>query len=141
MKMTEALKMPGAKALLLSFFCYSAVETTAGLWASNYLTLHWGLDEVTAASWASFFYFGMTAGRAASGFITMRLDDTGMIRLGQSVLLIGIALLFLPVSEYTAMAGLVMVGLGCAPIDPSIIHSTPVHLRARRARRPTISRL
>ena len=104
--------MPGAKALLLSFFCYSAVETTAGLWASSYLTLHWGLDEVTAASWASFFYFGMTAGRAASGFITMRLDDTGMIRLGQSVLLIGIALLFLPVSEYTAMAGLVMVGLG-----------------------------
>ena len=132
-KMTELLKMPGAKALLLSFFCYSAVETTAGLWASSYLTLHWGLDEVTAASWASFFYFGMTAGRAASGFITMRLDDTGMIRLGQSVLLIGIALLFLPVSEYTAMAGLILVGLGCAPIYPSIIHSTPAHFGAARS--------
>lgn len=124
------LRLPGAKGILLSFLCYSAVETTSGLWASSYLVLHWGVGEELAASFASLFYIGMTVGRALSGFITMKLNDTNMIRLGQGVLLIGIILLFVPAGQTAALAGLILIGLGCAPIYPSIIHSTPEHFGA-----------
>ena len=129
----ELIALPGAKAMLLSFLCYQAVEATTGLWASSYLALHWGVDEAAAARFASFFYIGITAGRAASGFITMKLSDDGMIRLGQGVMLLGLALLLLPLGEALALAGLVLTGLGCAPIYPSIIHSTPEHFGAGRS--------
>ena len=126
------IKTPGAKSIMLAFFCYSAIENTSGLWASSFLVLHHGISEELAARFASLFYIGITAGRALCGFITAKLSDTSMIRLGQGVLLLGAALLIVPVDE-AALAGLVLIGLGCAPIYPSIIHSTPEHFGASRS--------
>ena len=121
----EALQLPGAKAILLSFFCYCAVETTTGLWASSYLTLARNVDAVSAASWASLFYFGITVGRLICGFITDRLGDRKMVRCGQIVAVSGIVLVLLPLDSVFALVGLVMIGMGCAPIYPSLIHETP----------------
>ncbi len=118
---------------MLTFFCYCAVEQTAGLWASSYLVLHWEVGSGTAANFASMFYIGITAGRALGGFLTMKLNDKQMIRLGQAVIMIGIMLLLLPIGKGTALMGLIAVGLGCAPIYPSIIHSTPEHFGADRS--------
>ena len=126
------IRTPGAKSIMLAFFCYSAIENTSGLWASSFLVLHHGISEELAARFASLFYIGITAGRALCGFITAKLSDTSMIRLGQGVLLLGAALLIVPVDE-AALAGLVLIGLGCAPIYPSIIHSTPEHFGASRS--------
>ena len=126
------IRTPGAKSIMLAFFCYSAIENTSGLWASSFLVLHHGISEELAARFASLFYIGITAGRALCGFITAKLSDTSMIRLGQGVLLLGAALLIVPVNE-AALAGLVLIGLGCAPIYPSIIHSTPEHFGASRS--------
>ena len=81
----------------------------------------------TAAGYASLFYVGITVGRAASGFITMELNDNQMIRLGQSIALIGIVLMCLPLGHQVALVGLIVVGLGCAPIYPCVIHSTPTN--------------
>ncbi len=131
--LAQLVKLPGAKALMLAFLCYSAVETTTGLWASSYLVLCRGVDEVRAASWASLYYIGITAGRAVRGFVTMRLGDTAMICLGQGVTLLGIVLLMLPLGQYAALAGLILIGLGCAPVYPSIIHSTPEHFGSARS--------
>lgn len=121
----EILSIPGAKAIFIMFFCYCALEQTAGLWASSFLALYHKLDVETAASFAGLFYIGITVGRAISGFITMKLNDTKMIRLGQIIIALGVLLLLLPFGKYTALAGLLTVGLGCAPIYPCIIHSTP----------------
>ena len=126
------IRTPGAKSIMLAFFCYSAIENASGLWASSFLVLHHGISEELAARFASLFYIGITAGRALCGFITAKLSDTSMIRLGQGVLLLGAALLIVPVDE-AALAGLVLIGLGCAPIYPSIIHSTPEHFGASRS--------
>lgn len=126
------IRTPGAKSIMLAFFCYSAIENTSGLWASSFLVLHHGISEELAARFASLFYIGITAGRALCGFITAKLSDTSMIRLGHGVLLLGAALLIVPVDE-AALAGLVLIGLGCAPIYPSIIHSTPEHFGASRS--------
>ena len=129
----RVFRLPGAKEVMLCFFCYCALETTAGLWASSYLTLTRGVAADTAASFASLFYIGITAGRAACGFLTLKLSDTQMIRLGQGVLAVGVAALLVPGPQLLALAGLVLVGVGCAPIYPSIIHATPDHFGADRS--------
>ena len=133
LSLRQVFALPGAREMMLCFFCYCALETTAGLWASSYLTLSRGVAAETAASFASLFYFGITAGRAACGFITMKFNDTQMIRMGQIILAVGVAALLIPGPQALALAGLVLVGLGCAPIYPSIIHSTPDHFGADKS--------
>lgn len=127
LNLKEIMRIPGAKEVLIAFFCYCALEQTAGLWASTYLVRHMGLTEETAARLASLFYIGITAGRFVSGFLTFKLNDTNMIRLGEGIIVAAIAVMVLPLGNTAAMAGLVLVGIGCAPIYPCVIHSTPVH--------------
>lgn len=122
----------GVKEVMVCFFCYCAVEATAGLWASSYLNLWKGIPAETAAFYGSLFYIGITAGRAISGFVTMRFNDTQMVRMGQALIGIGILVVLLP-PESCSLAGLVVIGLGCAPVYPSIIHSTPEHFGADRS--------
>lgn len=123
----EIFAIPGAKEVMAAFFCYCALESTAGLWASSYLVLEHGVSEETAAALATLFYTGITVGRGISGFVTYKLSDKNMIRLGQIIIAAGILLIILPFGGKTAMAGIVLVGLGCAPIYPCVIHSTPAH--------------
>ena len=125
LSMREILSIKGAKDIMIAFFCYCALEQTAGLWASSYMVLHKGVPETVAASYASMFYIGITVGRFVSGFLTMKFNDKQMIRLGMMVLALGVLVLFLPLSEYISLAGFVLIGIGCAPIYPCIIHSTP----------------
>ena len=133
LSLKEILRIPGVKEVLACFFCYCAVEQTAGLWASSYLTLHKGVLPETAASFASMFFIGITAGRAISGFVTMKLNDTQMVRLGQGLIGCGVIILFLPLGATASLVGFVVIGLGCAPIYPCIIHSTPAHFGADRS--------
>ncbi|MBP3914362.1 MFS transporter [Clostridium sp.] len=121
----EIVNIPGAKQVMIMFFCYCALEQTAGLWASSYLVLQHGFDLEVATSYGSLFFIGITVGRAISGFITMKLKDKEMIYLGQGIILIGIIIMCLPLGHQVSLIGLVTIGLGCAPIYPCIIHSTP----------------
>ena len=135
----EVLRLPGAPEVMTVFFCYCAIEQTIGLWASSYLVLHLGLTPEAAAGFAGLFFLGVTAGRGASGFLTLRLSDARMVRLGLSVLAAGLAILLLPVggcpalAERVPLAGLLLAGLGCAPVYPCLIHSTPAHFGAERS--------
>ena len=131
--LAEVVQISGAKEVMITFFCYCALEQTTGLWASSYLTLHKGISPEKAAGFASMFFIGITIGRAISGFITMKLKDAQMIRLGQGISAMGIIILLLPLGEYVALLGLIMIGLGCAPIYPCIIHSTPAHFGADKS--------
>ena len=133
LSLRQIVKIPGAKEVMITFFCYCALEQTTGLWASSYLVLCRGLSAETAAGFASLFFMGITAGRAFSGFLTLKLNDTQMIRLGQGFILFGIAFLFLPFGSTGSLIGLILVGLGCAPVYPSIIHSTPEHFGADKS--------
>ena len=126
----QIVRIPGAKEVMLCFFCYCAIEQTTILWASSYLRLYKGVPAGTAAGFAGVFFIGITAGRALSGFITMKLSDTQMIRLGMVLIAAGVAVLFLPGAWPLSLAGFCLVGLGCAPVYPCIIHSTPGHFGA-----------
>lgn len=127
LSLPQILKIPGAKEVLITFFCYCGLETTAALWASSYLALHKGVPADTAASFASMFYIGITLGRALNGFLTLKFNDTQLIRMGQVIILLGVSVMLLPLGEAIALAGLILIGLGCAPIYPCIIHATPEH--------------
>ena len=129
----DTLKLPGAKSILTAFFCYCALEATTGLWASSYMVLYKGIDAKTAAKWASLFYFGITVGRLICGFVTDKLGDREMVRIGQVLALIGILLLFIPFGDFMVLAGLVLIGIGCAPIYPSLIHETPENFGADKS--------
>lgn len=133
LSLKEIIGIPGAKEIMVAFFCYCALETTTGMWASSYLVLHHGISADTAAAFASLFYIGITIGRAASGFLTMKFSDTQMIHLGQGIILAGVIALLLPFGDTFALAGLILIGLGCAPIYPCIIHSTPDHFGADKS--------
>ena len=123
----QLMRVPGVPEVMAMFACYSVVETTAGMWASSYCTLQRGIDAGTAASWASLFYVGITVGRFLSGFIAMKLNDHQMINLGFVLVALGILPILLPLGSAALVTGLVTVGLGCAPIYPSVIHETPLN--------------
>lgn len=128
----ELLGLPGAKEVMISFFCYCALEQTVGLWASTWMVSAKGFDPVSAAGFGSLFFIGITAGRAVSGFLTYRFNDKAMVRIGVGVILLGI-LLLLTSSSKLSIIGLVLIGLGCAPVYPCIIHSTPDHFGPERS--------
>ncbi len=133
MSLRQILAIPGAKAVMLCFFCYCALEQTAGLWAASYLNLYQGIPAEAAASFGSMFFLGITIGRAFSGFLTMKLNDTQMIRLGLFVIAVGIAAMLIPGSRWISIAGLILIGLGCAPVYPSLIHATPDRFGAEKS--------
>lgn len=129
----QIFRIPGVKAVLITFFCYCSLEQTTSLWASSYLVLAKGIAPETAAGFASLFFIGITAGRALCGFLTLKWNDTQMVRIGVVTIALGVAAMLLPLGETVTLAGLTLIGLGCAPIYPSIIHSTPAHFGADRS--------
>lgn len=128
LRLRDAVQISGVKLVLIVFFAYCAMESTTGLWASSYLVAWRHVGAETAARFASLFYIGITFGRFVSGFVSERLGDRRLIRLGGVVVLFGIAMVALPTASCVpALAGLVIIGLGCAPVYPSIIHATPAN--------------
>lgn len=124
-KRSDMLKIKGMKPALIAFFSYCALEATTGLWGSSFLVIHHGIRAETAAQWISIFYLGITLGRLASGFMSAKFDNVTMIRLGLGGVAIGVLLLVLPLGELMYPIGLCLIGLGCAPIYPSMLHQTP----------------
>ena len=133
LSLRQILAIPGAKPLLLAFFCYCALEQTMGLWAGSYLALYRGFTPEQAAGFAGLFFLGITLGRALNGFLTMRFSDSFLTRAGFVIITLGIAAVLAPWGDTTALAGLVLVGLGCAPVYPCIIHATPARFGAERS--------
>ncbi|MFE5340146.1 MFS transporter [Isoptericola sp. NPDC056578] len=130
--LAQALRIPGVALVLAAFFAYCALESTAILWASTYLVTDRGVEDATAAAFASLFLLGITAGRFLAGFFADRVGDKQLIRGGFAAVGLGVLLIALPVgTPVPALAGLVVAGLGCAPIYPAIIHSTPANFGAR----------
>ena len=122
----EVIKISGVIEIMLSFFCYCAIEQTCGLWAASWLVKIKGINEARAASFAAFYFLGITIGRFISGFITYKLNDKQMVRLGEGIILIGLIMMIQPYSEVLSLISLIVIGLGCAPIYPSLIHAAPI---------------
>ncbi len=129
-----ALKIKGVPQLLLGFFSYCSLESTLLLWSSSYLVGAKGVTAQKAAAFASLFCIGITAGRFLSGLVTEKLGDYNLICIGTGILLLGCIAMILPLkTDAAALGGLVVMGLGCAPVYPSIIHATPDNFGAQNS--------
>lgn len=127
------VRIPRVKAALAAFVCYCSIEVTVGLWGSSFLVMTRGVPAKTAAGWISLYYFGITFGRFISGFITLKLNQKQMIHLGQALMLTGMVLLLIPGTKLFLLPGLFLIGLGCAPIFPCLIHETPLNFGAENS--------
>jgi fucose permease len=126
-KFKELFHTAGVKQVLVAFFCYCSLESTVGLWGSSFLVMEKKVLPEIAARWISLYYFGITAGRFISGFLTMKFNNRQMVRLGQAFAACGIIALIIPVGRVLLLPGFFIIGLGCAPIYPSLLHETPVN--------------
>jgi len=123
----EIFQIAGVKQILIAFFCYCSLETITGLWGSSFLVTEKNIPPEIAAQWISLYYIGITSGRFISGFLTMKLTNRQMVRLGQALIACGITALMLPFGRILLLPGFFIIGLGCAPIYPSLLHETPIN--------------
>lgn len=132
--LATALRVPGVVLILLAFFAYCALESTALVWSATYLVAERGALPAAAAMLGALFVLGLTAGRFLAGFFADRLGDRALIRGGFLAIGVGAVLLLLPLpTDVVGFVGLVIVGLGCAPVYPAIIHSTPGNFGRRNS--------
>ena len=127
------IRISGAVPCFICFFCYCALEQTAMLWSSSYMIAHNGITAEAAAKFASLFFIGITVGRGINGFLTIKFRDRTLIRVGQSIIVVGLIFIIIPSIEALTICGLILIGLGCAPVYPSIIHMTPSLFGADRS--------
>ncbi|MFH5780105.1 MFS transporter [Heyndrickxia oleronia] len=132
-KNLKPLQIKGVKLALISFLFYCAVESTVGLWGSSFLVNVKHLPAAVAAQWVSLYYGGITVGRFITGFITFKMNNATLIRLGQIIALIGAILLSLPFPSIFALIGMILVGLGLAPIFPCMLHETPTRFGKKQS--------
>ena len=128
-----AVKIRGVPFLLIGFFAYCAAEATTMGWASTYFAEVKGIAADQAAQYASLFYIGITVSRFLSGFVSEKLGDRKLILTGTAILTCGILLLMIPAASGVAIAGFIVIGFGCGPIYPCIIHSTPYNFGAENS--------
>jgi len=126
--LSQIFRVRGVKYILVAMFALCAVEMTTVLWASTYLVVHRGVEPEVAASYAALFFIGITVGRFVSGFVADKVGDRNMIRIGIGIIFVGILAIGVPIaSDVLALNGLIIVGLGSAPIFPAVIHATPTN--------------
>ncbi|MDY3929942.1 MAG: MFS transporter [Clostridia bacterium] len=129
----KLIRLPGVKEAMLAFFCYCALEQTVMLWAGSYMVLNNNISTDAAARMASLFFIGITVGRAICGFLTIKFSDDTLIRTGYGIIGAGILAMLLPLGNFCTFVGLILIGLGCAPVYPCTIHATPLHFGKDRS--------
>ncbi|WP_040951318.1 MFS transporter [Gorillibacterium massiliense] len=129
----KPLRIKGVKMAMLVFLFYCGVEAGVGLWGASFLVEKKELAASSAAHWISLYYAGITVGRFITGFITLKMSNKALIRLGQTIALTGALLMLLPLPEGFMLAGLILTGLGLAPIFPCMLHETPVRFGKRHS--------
>ena len=129
----EALKRPGVVLTLIAFFAYCSGEATCFLWTSSYFAgVKEGLTDHLIASFGSLIFGGLMLGRLISGFVSNRLGDRMLIRIGIFVEVVGILLVMIPVASFIPAAiGFVIIGTGMGPVYPAIQHMAPTNFGER----------
>jgi len=133
LKMRQVAVIHGVRELMVSVFAYCAVEQTTGLWVASYLVMKDGLAEELAAKLAGLYFVGITLGRGIAGFVTAKLTDVQLARVGEGIMVLGILVMLLPFGPAVTMVGALLSGIGGAPLYPCIIHSVPDYFGENRS--------
>ncbi len=121
----QTIKQKGAVSDMFAFFFYGGVEQLVGLWGASYVTLHCGINADVSAKIISMYFMGMAIGRLASGFLTLRVTNRQLICSGAALVLVGTGILLFTKNTAMMFCAFILIGLGAAPIFPSMVSETP----------------
>ena len=120
----NTFKLRGVLFACVTFFSYIAIESLAYSWFTSLCVFGMNIDNDIASKYLSLFYIAISLGRVISGLLSIKIKDKNLIRIGEGILLIGIILLTFKFNFVFMPIALFIIGLGCGPIYPSIVHST-----------------
>ena len=121
----RALRLRGAFPTLLLLFAYASVEQSTMLWASSYMVHAGHMSIHYAGIYANLFFMGLTLGSVIAGCLALRLSDGALLGGGLGVLVAALVVMIVPMGSWRALVAPVMLGFGCAPINPAVVHMTP----------------
>ena len=121
----ETFKQRGLIFSMIGIFGYIALEQTSFNWYASLSVFEYGVSEDLASIYSSFFFIGITAGRIGSGFLSLKVDDNNLIRIGEGIILSACIIVFFSDVPALLPLGIALTGFGCGPIYPSILHRTP----------------
>lgn len=104
---------------------YAACEFTAGIWTVSMLVESRGMPPEIAGKWISLYYGGIMGGRVLTGLVADRLGNRTMVRIGLAIAAAGSVLIIVRGANFLALPGLLLLGMGLAPIYPCLMHETP----------------
>ncbi len=120
------MAMPAAVAVIVLMFATTSVEQTTMLWASSYMVHAGGMSIHTAGVYANLFFVGLVAGSVVAGVVALKVRDVWMVVGGIAGLLGAVVLMVVPMGGlWRALTAPVLLGVGCAPIAPAVVHATP----------------
>ncbi|MEN3336462.1 MAG: hypothetical protein V7647_138 [Acidobacteriota bacterium] len=129
--MRATLTLPAAWLGMAVFIAYAGVEASIGAWTYTLLTVGRHIGVVEAGLLASLFWGGITAGRLLAALGGGVVSGHMLLRGGVWGVVLGVGLVWANLAPALTAAGLVLAGLACGPIFPSLIAMTP-----RRVGRP-----
>ena len=119
-----ALRVPGMKLSFLTFFFYSSLEISTSLWCGTYLVAR-GFEPEVGALAVSLMFASVMIGRILSGIFAIRFTDMRLVHAGIAIVVVGCLVLVFPLPLWVTPVCICLLGLGCAPVYPSLIHATP----------------
>lgn len=119
-----ALRVPGMKLSFWTFFFYASLEVSTGLWCGTYLVAR-GFEPEKGALAVSLMFASVMLGRILSGFFAIKFTDIRLVHAGIALVVVGCFILVLPLPLWVTPVCICLLGFGCAPVYPSLIHATP----------------
>jgi fucose permease len=123
----HVLGLPAVWLQILIFYVMCGIEASAGSWTATVVTDRFGASESEAAIWAGVFWGAMAAGRIFVVPLSRGLNPARLIQICTWGVFAG-ALMMTPDQEWIFKAGLVVFGLGMAPLFPTLMSLTPARL-------------
>jgi fucose permease len=127
MGLLNSFRRKGSAFGMVSFFLIASTEASMMLWGSSYLVRIEEIPPENAAGWISLYFIGMTAGRMLSGFLSIRINNESLIQIGCTLTVSGLLIMLLPLPIIFTLLSFIIIGMGLAPIYPSMLHQTPVY--------------
>jgi len=108
----------------LTFFIYVAAEASVGVWMASILVGSRQFTPAQAGGWMSVYFGAIMVGRFAIGLVANHLGNRLLVRLGIGLSIVGVLLFMLNGPYALSMLALALIGLGFAPVYPSLMHET-----------------
>lgn len=113
---------------IVLFFLYVGIEFTVGQWCYTLLSESRGVRPDIAGILAGGYYASIGIGRILAGIVAHRVSLDILLRGSTCVVLVGAFLFAFDSPVFVSCAGLILTGLGLAPIFPCLMARTPQRL-------------